>query len=175
MTSILPSNAYAKTKAAKSPKGLVSSQSAGKSYDQACLECKNAVLKIAKECTKINAKYRDPHFDIEFDLKRGRRNCLDGLEELDEDAYAQPGSVKRVPDVFEKPEFYQDEATASDVRQGRIGDCWFLAAVCAISNKKNLIDKICVAREEKVGVYGFVFHRGKVEHGRLAPFVLMGF
>ena len=31
--------------------------------------------------------------------------------------------------------------------------------MCAISNKKHLIDRICVARDEKVGVYGFVFHR----------------
>ena len=45
------------------------------------------------------------------------------------------------------------------MRQGFNGDCWFLSAVCAISNKKNLINRICVARDETVGVYGFVFHR----------------
>ena len=45
------------------------------------------------------------------------------------------------------------------MRQGFNGDCWFLSALCAISNKKNLVDRVCVARDEKVGVYGFVFHR----------------
>lgn len=29
----------------------------------------------------------------------------------------------------------------------------------AVSAKKELIDQICVARNEKVGVYGFVFYR----------------
>ena len=28
-----------------------------------------------------------------------------------------------------------------------------------MSNKEGLIDRICVARDEQVGVYGFVFHR----------------
>ena len=67
-------------------------------------------------------------------------------------------------DIFENPQFFQDDASASDVRQGRSGDCWFLAALCAISNKKHLIDTLCVAQDEKVGVYGFVFHRGKYFH-----------
>lgn len=56
--------------------------------------------------------------------------------------------------------FFEEGATASDVRQGFNGDCWFLSALCALCNKKDLVDKICVAKDEEVGVYGFVFHRG---------------
>jgi hypothetical protein len=47
------------------------------------------------------------------------------------------------------------------VRQGNDGDCWFMAALATISNKEELIQRVCVTRDEKVGVYGFVFHRGK--------------
>lgn len=96
---ILPANVYAKTKAAKSPKGVVHGEAAIKSYEQASAECIAAVEKIAKECRRVNMKYRDPHFDIEFDLKRagsGPRDCLDGLYGRNEDS-AQPKSVKRVP------------------------------------------------------------------------------
>ena len=64
-------------------------------------------------------------------------------------------------DIFENPQFTVDDATASDVRQGNDGDCWFLSALCAIGNKKGLIDRVCVAKDELVGVYGFVFHRGR--------------
>lgn len=63
--------------------------------------------------------------------------------------------------IFDEPVFYQEGATATDVRQGGSGDCWFLSALCALGNKKNLIDSVCVHRDEQVGVYGFVFHRGK--------------
>ena len=66
-----------------------------KSYDQAAAECKHAVQKITKECRRVNHKYRDPHFDIEFDLKRNRRDCLDTLGEVSDKAY--PKSVKRIP------------------------------------------------------------------------------
>ncbi len=99
---ILPANVYAKTKAAKSPKGIVHGQAAIKSYEQASAECIAAVEKIAKECRRVNMKYRDPHFDIEFDLKRagvGPRDCLDGLYGRNGDS-AQPKSVKRVPVSF---------------------------------------------------------------------------
>lgn len=64
-------------------------------------------------------------------------------------------------DIFENPVFFEEGATASDVRQGFNGDCWFLSALCALCNKKDLVNNVCVARDEEVGVYGFVFHRGK--------------
>ena len=93
--SILPSDTYAKSKASKNKKGIISSQRTVKSYEQAASECKHAVEKIAKECRRINHRYRDTHFDIEWDLKRGYRDCLDGLVPSEESP--QPKSVKRVP------------------------------------------------------------------------------
>jgi hypothetical protein len=34
-----------------------------------------------------------------------------------------------------------------------------MSALCTLSNKEGLIQSVCVARDEEVGVYGFVFHR----------------
>ena len=91
---IIPKNAYAKSKAAHEPKGTVFGQTTLKSYDEARDECVATVEKIAKECRRVNMRYRDPHFDIEFDLKSGKRDCLYGL--LPSDDAGQPKSVKRV-------------------------------------------------------------------------------
>lgn len=96
---ILPANVYAKTKAAKSPQGVVHGQGTAKSYDQAAAECRATVEKIAKECRRVNLKYRDQHFDIEADLKRNQRDCLDGLAGSGNDL--NPKSVKRVPVSFD--------------------------------------------------------------------------
>ncbi|MCJ1463819.1 hypothetical protein MMC07_002428 [Pseudocyphellaria aurata] len=145
---ILPKNIYAKTKAAKNIKGTVPSQGAGKSYEEASAECIATVDKIAAECRRVNLRYRDPHFDIEWDLKRDKRDCLDGL--VDSDWDLAPRSVKRVAYIFDNPVFYQEGATASDIRQGNNGDCWFMSALCALGNKKNLIDKVCVHRDEQI-------------------------
>lgn len=68
--------------------------------------------------------------------------------------------MKRVEDIYDDPEFFVDGATANDVKQGINGDCWFLAAITALSGKPELLEKLCIARDEKVGVYGFVFFRG---------------
>ncbi|KAL4749963.1 hypothetical protein BDW72DRAFT_194320 [Aspergillus terricola var. indicus] len=154
---VLPDNPYARTKAARAPKGIIKGQDAGKSYEQARKECERAVKRIAKECRRLNQKYSDPHFDIEMDLKGGTRNCLDGLDKQNDEM--RPMGVKRVTEIFEKPQFYVNGPTASDVRQGRDGDCWFMAALCTMGNKEGLIEKICVHRDEEVGVYGFVFYR----------------
>jgi hypothetical protein len=64
-----------------------------------------------------------------------------------------------VEDIFDNPQFFIDGATATDVHQGSGGDCWFLASLMAISAKPELIEDLCVARDEKYGVYGFVFFR----------------
>jgi len=148
------------------------------SYDAAREQCVAKVDKIVKECRRLNQKYRDPHFDIEADFRQWRAacdaaaeagayvetavpfsDCLMGLIEDGEGSKLHPASVKRVEDIFEDPRFFIEGATASDIRQGREGDCWFMSALTTLSNKEGLIQRVCVARDEEVGVYGFVFHR----------------
>jgi hypothetical protein len=73
-----------------------------------------------------------------------------------------PPSVKRVGDIFENPQFFVDGANAKDIRQGCDGDCWFLSAItvmCTLEDTQHLVDRVCVARDEDVGVYGFVLYR----------------
>ena len=57
------------------------------------------------------------------------------------------------------PAFYKDGASAGDVEQGANGNCWMLAAVATVTNVPGLLERTCVARDEAVGVYGFVFQR----------------
>ncbi|KGO41167.1 Alpha/beta hydrolase fold-3 [Penicillium expansum] len=154
---VLPDNPYARTRAKHVPSGRIQGHEAVKSYEQARQECEKSVCRIVKECERVNQKYSDPHFDIELDLKCGRRHYLDGLDKPNNDF--RPQGVKRVTEIFENPQFFVNGPTASDVRQGYDGDCWLMAALCTMGNKAELIEKICVARNEDVGIYGFVFHR----------------
>ncbi|KAK6343165.1 hypothetical protein TWF718_008538 [Orbilia javanica] len=127
-------------------------------FDEAAAGCKAKVEKIARECRKLNQKYRDYYFDLSGDDPRVSypRYCIDGFEYNDD---ATPKAVKRVEDIFDEPSFYKDGVAPGDIRQGSSGDCWFLAAVATITNIPGLLEKICVARDEEVGVYGFVFFR----------------
>ncbi|KPA38733.1 hypothetical protein FLAG1_08429 [Fusarium langsethiae] len=76
-----------------------------------------------------------------------------------DDHISIPGSVHRIPWIFRNPRFTISGYSASDVQQGASGDCWWLAALSTIAHRKDLMEKICVMRNEEVGVYGFVFHR----------------
>lgn len=76
-----------------------------------------------------------------------------------DDCESGPGSVHRVDWIFDKPQFEIDGFSSSDVRQGANGDCWFIAAVAMICSNAELMNKVCVERDEECGVYGFVFYR----------------
>ena len=73
--------------------------------------------------------------------------------------------VKRVGDIFDNPKFFVDGgARVKDTRQGGESDCWLISALgslCVDEECPQLIERICPekARDEKVGVYGFVFNR----------------
>lgn len=91
---VLPDNPYARTRAKRVPNGVIQGHEAVKSYEQARQECQKSVERIVKECERVNQKYSDPHFDIELDLKSGRRDYLDGLGAINEEM--KPRGVKRV-------------------------------------------------------------------------------
>ena len=88
----------------------------------------------------------------------------ESTEAVENPSVIEPQSEKRVRQIFDKPEFFVDGATADDIRQGDAGDCWFLSALsalCCMEAKElgNLVERVCVERDEAVGVYGFVFFR----------------
>ncbi|TGO28742.1 hypothetical protein BPAE_0023g00070 [Botrytis paeoniae] len=77
----------------------------------------------------------------------------------------EPACAKRISEIFDAPKFFiGHEAHVQDIRQGSEGDCWFISSLgCLIVDEAfpRLINKLCPikARNEKIGVYGFVFYR----------------
>ena len=89
--------------------------------------------------------------------------ALKGVLAPDDDASSDeifsPGAVHRVDWIFGEPAFTKDGFSSSDIEQGAVGDCWFMAAVATIAHRADLMERLCVARDEECGVYGFVFQR----------------
>ncbi len=173
---ILPGNQHARSGAAKTLPNTDSCHWVARSYEVARAECEKKVTRIIKECRRVYQKYRDWEFDVEDDLKNHTRDCLDGLEGPAIDL--QPMGIRRVADIFENPQFFIKEPRADGIRQGDIGNCYLMAALCSMGNVEGLIDKICVMHDEAcqaVGVYGFVFFRGNiVPQTKLFPCLLSG-
>ncbi|KAL5482317.1 hypothetical protein ACEPAI_8911 [Sanghuangporus weigelae] len=121
--------------------------------EKATQRCRSKVLRIARDCRRKNRKFRD----IEFDLNGNRWDCLHSPDP--DTSHYSPADVLRVHQIFEKPSFFVDDASASDICQGQLGDCWFLSAIAAVATKPELIKKLCVEHDPIVGVYGFIFCR----------------
>ncbi|KAJ7327524.1 hypothetical protein DFH08DRAFT_884706 [Mycena albidolilacea] len=122
--------------------------------DKALEECKATVAHIAKDCRAKNRKFRD----IEFDLENDKYYCLNGLSPIPDETYT-PSDIRRVSQIFEKPQFFVDGADSNDIVQGQLGDCWFLSALATMATADGLVEKFCVARDEEIGVYGFIFFK----------------
>ncbi|KAF5382243.1 hypothetical protein D9757_008962 [Collybiopsis confluens] len=122
-------------------------------FEKALEDCKAQVARIARDCRTQNRKFRDTEFDLENDRDR----CLHSLfgPQL---AYA-PSDIRRVTQIFDNPQFFIDGANSNDIVQGAIGDCWFVSALATMSTAEGLVEKFCVARDEEIGVYGFIFFR----------------
>lgn len=102
--------------------------------------------------------------------------CLHGLTPVDGTLAPRyyPPDVLRVNQIFTDPNFFVNGATASDIAQGGLGDCWFLSGLSLIATA-GLVENVCVEvcrllclrmlnvdrcqRDEQVGVYGFIFWR----------------
>ena len=96
---VLPDNLYAKRAAVQASRKAGSLKNAVASYEQAAATCKAKVEKIVQDCRRLNQKYKDPHFDIEFDLMQWQwdRRTEDCLVALNADhADLRPMSVKRI-------------------------------------------------------------------------------
>ncbi|KAJ3504734.1 hypothetical protein NMY22_g17827 [Coprinellus aureogranulatus] len=122
------------------------------SLNEAIARCQSKVERIAQRCRAGNKRFRD----IEFDLEGRINDCLYSL--FPGQAYS-PVDIRRVPRIFDQPQFFDSEgyARVDDIVQGQAGDCWLLSALATVSSVKGLIERLCVARDEDVGVYGFVF------------------
>ncbi|OQR80514.1 hypothetical protein THRCLA_12012, partial [Thraustotheca clavata] len=129
------------------------------SLAEAIEACKAQVAEIVEECHANNRAYRD----IEFDISGNEYDCLSSLTDTWDSS--TPGGALRVRQIFKDPIFCDDGFDASDIQQGTTGNCWFLAALASVCSVPRVIENICVARDEKVGVYGFIFFKdGEWQH-----------
>ena len=156
------------SKPSKAPQPERNNLLVSEDYERAVQECRARVKKLIRECRRVNMRYRDSEFDIDWDLKWEKGYCLNSLGEnkfeIDGRAFSNPTTnspkaVKRVHEIFDNPTFLKDKVSPSDVKQGSLGDCWLMASLTALANMDIGIKRICVEYDTQIGIYGFVFHR----------------
>ena len=95
---------------------------------------------------EAQSTYRDSEFDLEYDMFR----CLHGYSEM---TGVIGKDVQRVTEIFSKPVFFPEGGAvhSASIRQGGLGDCYFLSGLATVSGLPGLIEKICVAVRLSLG------------------------
>ncbi|KAG9292488.1 hypothetical protein G9A89_001561 [Geosiphon pyriformis] len=120
------------------------------SFERAVEITKQKVARISKESRYFNRKFTDREFDLS-----NLNETLYWEHKLD---FGSP-SDKRISALYPGSKFYADGAHPGEIAAGVLWDIWFVAAVSVCKNIPGLLERICVARDEEVGVYGFIFFK----------------
>ncbi|ESZ93164.1 hypothetical protein SBOR_6443 [Sclerotinia borealis F-4128] len=120
-------------------------------------------LTVTEPDTSNNREHTEPESSRRADITR---NIITRTSNVKSTAtkVREPACAKRVGDIFEHPRFFLDhEAHVQDIRQGSEGDCWFISSLGCLTVDEafpGLIHRLCPrnARDEVIGVYGFVFY-----------------
>lgn len=107
----------------------------------------NEYLSCLSNCLKTNTKFIDKDFPAANASLEG-----DGTNKLAKDWIQGPrpcANWKRPDDFFgvKNYSFFKDKIEAADLRQGAIGNCYFMAAVAALAEHPHRIQRLFVSRE----------------------------
>lgn len=150
---------------------------------------KAALAKASTLFAELSAKGDEARFHDQDFGPRDSKDSQGGLKamyksgKIPSPGYPEPSTVKwvRAQEVCEPgtvPQFVDDGAGANDVRQGALGDCWFIGALSVIVTRDELLrggraglqyDKDMIIDKEiasalSKGVYPPIFHRYR-RHG----------
>ncbi|KAH0620650.1 hypothetical protein JD844_021317 [Phrynosoma platyrhinos] len=101
---------------------------------------------LHKKCLKKKILYEDPDFPA-------NESSL---------FYSQKLPVKfewkRPPEICENPRFIIDGANRTDICQGELGDCWFLAAIACLTLNEKLLFRVIPHDQTFIKDYAGIFH-----------------
>jgi calpain-15 len=117
-----------------------------------------------KKAKAMCANYGKSFVDLEFppaipslykiNNNDNNNNDPNGEHAMMKIAKKTPVEWKRPCDIFDGPYSVIDGIDPNDIRQGALGDCWFLCAIAALTEFPMLVEKIFPEESRQVSEYG---------------------
>ncbi|KAJ1148441.1 hypothetical protein NDU88_001276 [Pleurodeles waltl] len=106
---------------------------------------------LKQQCLDSGALFEDPHFPAIADSI--------GYDKLGPESPEVKGMQwERPSEITPKPQFIVGGATRTDVCQGSLADCWFLAAIGCISLNEDLLHRVVPREQGFQENYAGIFH-----------------
>ncbi|XP_060712110.1 calpain-12 isoform X2 [Hemiscyllium ocellatum] len=78
----------------------------------------------------------------------------------------------RASELFSTPQFFVDSVNRTDIRQGRLGDCWFLAAMSSLTLDEKLFTYTIPTDQSFQQLYAGIFHFRFWQYGKWVEVVV---
>ncbi|XP_035862270.1 calpain-2 catalytic subunit-like [Sander lucioperca] len=106
---------------------------------------------LREQCLKSGRLFEDNFFPAE-------PTSL-GYDELGPDSPKTKGVVwKRPKELCSNPKFIDDGATRMDICQGKLGDCWLLAAITCLTLNQEILARVVPQEQSFTEGYAGIFH-----------------
>ncbi|XP_077341939.1 calpain-8-like [Lithobates pipiens] len=79
---------------------------------------------------------------------------------------------KRPAEIKEKPQFINEGANRSDVRQGSLGDCWFLCSIASLTLNEECLNRVIPGDQSFDNNYAGIFHFKFWQYGQWVDVVV---
>lgn len=106
---------------------------------------------IRMQCQRSGQKYKDNEFPAHIDTILGfKKNDSNERRRYEKLGWARPDEIFKGA----KYSVYDHDIHPNDIKQGMLGDCYYLSAIAAIAEQEDRIKKLFLARKtNSEGVY----------------------
>ncbi|XP_060856220.1 calpain-A-like [Metopolophium dirhodum] len=115
---------------------------------------------LRSKCLKQKILFKDPEFDT-YDLSLSHRNLRKNQLEW-----------RRPKEITDDPKFFVQGSSRFDVQQGKLGDCWLLAAIANLTLDDKLFYKVVPFDQGFHINYAGIFHFQFWQFGRWVDVVI---
>lgn len=100
---------------------------------------------LRRQCLRKGKLFNDPSFEPS-------ENILPSEDKSKPVKWCRPG------EICKNPQFVVEGFSRFDVRQGGLGDCWFLAALGTLTQNEQLFNKVVFSDNDLDVNYAGIFH-----------------
>ncbi|XP_047668426.1 calpain-2 catalytic subunit-like isoform X3 [Tachysurus fulvidraco] len=120
---------------------------------------------LRSQCLWEKKLFCDPHFpaapeSLGFNKLGPNSEKTEGVE------WKRPG------DLCQKPQFIIAEATRADVCQGKLGDCWLMAAIADLTLDQDILARVIYPEQNFEDKYAGIFHFQLWQYGQWVDVVV---